>query len=111
MFGLTAPDDRRGCLQDIHWSMGGLGYFPTYTLGNLYAAQLMAAARAQLPGLDGDFARGEFGRLKGWLNEKVHRPGRSYRSDELCRRVTGEGLRHGPLVAYLREKYGRLYDL
>jgi carboxypeptidase Taq len=94
MFGLTPPDDRQGCLQDIHWSMGGLGYFPTYTLGNLYAAQLMAAARTQLPGLEADFARGQFGRLKGWLNEHVHRPGRSYRAGELCRRVTVEGLRH-----------------
>jgi carboxypeptidase Taq len=111
MFGLTPPDDRRGCLQDIHWSMGGIGYFPTYTLGNVYAAQLIAAARAQLPDLDGDFARGEFGRLKRWLNDNVHRPGRSYRSDELCRRVTGDGLRHGPLMDYLRDKYGQLYDL
>jgi carboxypeptidase Taq len=111
MFGLTPPDDRRGCLQDIHWSMGGIGYFPTYTLGNLYSAQLMAAARKQLPALESDFARGEFGRLKGWLNEKVHRVGRSYRSDELCRRITGEGLRHEPLVQYLRDKFGRLYKL
>jgi carboxypeptidase Taq len=111
MFGLTPADDRQGCLQDIHWSMGGLGYFPTYTLGNLYAAQFMAAGRAQLPGLEADFARGEFGRLKRWLNELVHRPGRSYRSDDLCRRVTGEGLRHGPLLTYLHEKYGRFYDL
>jgi carboxypeptidase Taq len=111
LFGLTPADDRQGCLQDIHWSMGGLGYFPTYTLGNLYAAQLMDAARAQLPGLEDDFSRGQFGRLKGLLNEKVHRPGRSYRSDELCRRVTGEGLRHEPLIAYVRDKYGRLYDL
>jgi carboxypeptidase Taq len=111
MFGLTPPDDRQGCLQDIHWSMGGIGYFPTYTLGNLYAAQFMNAARDQLPDLEGDFSRGQFGRLKAWLNEKVHRPGRSYRSSELCRRVTGEGLQHGPLVDYLREKFGRLYDL
>ena len=110
-FGLTPPDDSQGCLQDIHWSMGGLGYFPTYTLGNLYAAEFMDAARAQLPGLEEDFARGRFERLKAWLNEKVHRTGRSYRSDELCRRVTGYGLRHGPLIAYMREKYGRLYDL
>jgi carboxypeptidase Taq len=111
MFGLTPPDDRQGCLQDIHWSMGGLGYFPTYTLGNLYAAQLMDASRAQLPGLDEDFARGEFGRLKDWLNDKVHKPGRSYRSDELCRRVTGQGFQHGPLIAYLRAKCNRLYGL
>ena len=111
MFGLTPPDDRRGCLQDIHWSMGGVGYFPTYTLGNLYAAQFMNATRAQLPGLEADFARGEFGRLKHWLNEKVHRPGRSYRSSELCRRVSGEGLRHEPLIGYLRDKYGPLYTI
>jgi carboxypeptidase Taq len=111
MFGLTPADDRQGCLQDIHWSMGGLGYFPTYTLGNLYAAQLMDAARAQLPGLEDDFTGGDFGRLKGWLNEKVHWPGRSFRSEELCRRVTGAGLRHEPLIAYLRDKFGRLYGL
>jgi carboxypeptidase Taq len=111
MFGLTPPDDRRGCLQDIHWSMGGIGYFPTYTLGNLYAAQLMRAAREQLPGLDDSFAQGEFRPLKSWLNEKVHLPGRSYWSEALCRRVTGEGLRHEPLVGYLRDKYAPLYQL
>jgi carboxypeptidase Taq len=111
MFGLTPPDDRRGCLQDIHWSMGGIGYFPTYTLGNLYAAQLMNAARRQLPGLEDGFTRGQFSPLTKWLNEKVHRPGRRYRSDDLCRRVTGEGLRHEPLVGYLRDKYAPLYQL
>jgi carboxypeptidase Taq len=98
-------------LQDIHWSFGGLGYFPTYTLGNLYAAQLMRAARAQMPGLDDDFRQGDFGRLKGWLNEKVHRPGGVYRAEDLCRRVTGSALDHRPLVGYLQEKYGPLYGL
>jgi carboxypeptidase Taq len=111
MFGLTPPSNRLGCLQDIHWSMGGLGYFPTYTLGNLYAAQLMRGAKEQMPGLEAGFAVGMFTPLKEWLNAKVHRPGRSYRSDELCRRVTGEGLRHEPLVAYLRDKYAPLYGL
>src|SRR5262245_10122435 len=111
LFAITRPDDRRGCLQDIHWSMCGSGYFPTYTLGNLYAAQLMRAAREQLPGLDGGLARGEFRPLKLWLNEKVHRPGRSSWSEALCRRVTGEGLRHEALVDYLREKYAPLYEL
>src|SRR5262249_43364271 len=81
-FGLTVPSDAQGCLQDIHWSMGGLGYFPTYTLGNLYAAQFMEQARTDLPGLEDDFRRGEFGRLKGWLNEKIHRPGQRYRAGE-----------------------------
>lgn len=110
-FGLKPPDDRHGCLQDIHWSMGGLGYFPTYTLGNLYAAQFMEQAHQDLPGLEDDFRRGEFGRLKGWLNEKVHRPGQTYRASELCRRVTGKPLTHQPLLRYLRQKYAPLYGI
>jgi carboxypeptidase Taq len=110
-FQLTPPTDTLGCLQDIHWSMGGLGYFPTYTLGNLYAAQLMEQARQDLGALDGDFCRGEFGRLKGWLNDKVHRPGQRYRAGDLCRRITGRPLSHQPLLAYLRTKYGPLYGL
>ncbi len=110
-FGMTPPSDAKGCLQDIHWSMGGLGYFPTYTLGNLYAAQFMEQARQDLGDLEGDFRRGEYGRLKTWLNEKVHRPGQRYRPGELCRRVTGRPLSHKPLVAYLRGKYAPLYGL
>lgn len=109
--GLTPPSDTLGCLQDIHWSMGGLGYFPTYTLGNLYAAQLMEQARQDLGDLDADFRRGEFGRLKSWLNEKIHRPGQRYRPQELCRRVTGKALSHKPLVSYLRGKYAPLYGI
>lgn len=110
-FNLTPPDNRSGCLQDIHWSMGGIGYFPTYTLGNLYAAQLMDQARQDLGDLDADFRRGEFGRLKGWLNEKVHKPGQRYRSAELCQRVTGKPLSHKPLIAYMRKKYAPLYGI
>lgn len=107
--GLTPPNDRLGCLQDIHWSGGGIGYFPTYTLGNLYAAQFMEQARRDLGDLDGDFRRGEFGRLKGWLNEKVHRPARRYSAGQLCQRVTGKVLSHRPLLEYLRGKYEPLY--
>jgi carboxypeptidase Taq len=110
-FGLTPPTDTLGCLQDIHWSMGGLGYFPTYTLGNLYAAQFMERARHDLGDLDEDFRRGEFGRLKGWLNEKIHRQGQRYRPAELCRRVTGQPLSPRPLVEYLRKKFAPLYGL
>jgi carboxypeptidase Taq len=110
-FGLTVPSDAQGCLQDVHWSFGGIGYFPTYTLGNLIAAQLMKKARRDLSGLDDDFRRGEFSRLKGWLNEKVHREGGRYRAQELCRRVTGKPLSHEPLLAYLRGKYAPLYHL
>jgi carboxypeptidase Taq len=110
-FSLKPPTNALGCLQDIHWSMGGIGYFPTYTLGNLYAAQFMEQARQDLGDVDADFRRGEFGRLKGWLNEKVHRQGQRYRAAELCRRVTGKPLSHRPLLTYLRNKYGPLYGL
>jgi carboxypeptidase Taq len=111
MFGLRVPDDRQGCLQDIHWSMGGLGYFPTYTLGNLYAAQWMDQSRQDMPGLEDDFRLGQFGRLKHWLNEKVHRPGRRWPANDLCRRVTGQPLSHQPMLKYLRQKYGQLYGV
>jgi carboxypeptidase Taq len=109
-FGLAPPDDAHGCLQDIHWSMGGLGYFPTYTLGNLYAAQFMEWARRDLPGLDDDFRQGQFLRLKEWLNEKIHRPGMRWRAGELCRQVTGAPLSHEPLLRYLRGKFEPLYS-
>lgn len=111
MFQLTPPDFARGCLQDIHWSMGGIGYFPTYTLGNLFAAQFMEKARQDLTGLDDDVRRGEFGRLKTWLNDKIHRHGQRYRANELCRQVTGKEPSHKPLISYLRGKFGRLYGL
>jgi carboxypeptidase Taq len=111
LLGLKVQSDAQGCLQDIHWSFGGLGYFPTYTLGNLYAAQLMEAARRDLAGLDDDFRQGSFARLKQWLNEKVHRPAQRYRAGELCRRVTGAPLSHRPLVRYLKDKYAALYGL
>lgn len=111
LLGLEVEKDAQGCLQDVHWSFGGMGYFPTYTLGNLYAAQLMEAARRELDGLDGDFRRGEFGRLKGWLNEKVHRPAMRWRAGELCRRVTGEPLTQAALMRHLRGRYGALYGV
>jgi carboxypeptidase Taq len=111
LFGITPPDNKWGCLQDIHWSMGGIGYFPTYTLGNLYSAQFMAQAKKDLSGLEDDFRRGEFSRLKTWLNENIHRHGQRYRAKDLCKRITGESLRHAPLVDYLKAKYGELYGL
>lgn len=112
LFGLKVPDDARGCLQDIHWSFGGIGYFPTYTLGNLYAAQLMEAVRREFgPGLDDDFRRGDFARLKGWLTQNVHRHGQRYRARELCQRATGAPLSSKPFLAHLREKFGALYGV
>ncbi len=110
-FGLTPPTNREGCLQDIHWSFGGIGYFPTYTLGNLYAAQFMEAAKLTLGGLNSDFRRGEFGPLKRWLNENIHSEGQRWRAATLCKKVTGRPLSHKPLLDYLRGKYAPLYGV
>jgi carboxypeptidase Taq len=109
--GVAPVDDAEGCLQDIHWSAGLIGYFPTYTLGNVYAAQLFAAARAELGDLDEAFARGDFGGLLGWLREKVHRQGQRYRAADLVERVTGSRPDHRPLIDSLRRKYAELYGI
>ena len=112
MFGLAPPDDRHaGACRTFTGALAGSVIFQLIRWVISMRPSSWHAARSQLPRLDTDFAAGQFGRLKDWLNEKVHRPGRSYRSGELCRRVTGEGLRHAPLVDYLRGKFGRLYDL
>lgn len=104
LLGLDVPDDRRGCLQDVHWSFGLFGYFPTYTLGNLYAAQLWEAVRRDRPRLDDEIRTGEFGPLREWLREKIHRHGSRYRAAELCQRVTGKGLGHEAFLGYLEGK-------
>jgi carboxypeptidase Taq len=111
LFGMIPPSDREGCLQDIHWSLGGVGYFPTYTLGNLYAAQFMAAARRDLggPDVEAGFRRGEFAALADWLKSRVHAHGRRYRSGELCLRATRQSLSSAPFLTYLREKTAGLY--
>ena len=109
--GVTPANDAEGCLQDIHWSAGLVGYFPTYTLGNVYAAQLFAAAEAQLGGLDEAFARGDFAGLLGWLREKIHRQGQRYRAADLVERVTGSRPDHRPLIDGLRRKYAELYGI
>jgi carboxypeptidase Taq len=109
--GLTPPSDALGVLQDIHWSAGAIGYFPTYALGNLYAAQFMERLRADLPDLDGRVARGELAPVKAWLNEKIHRPGRRWLAPELCERVTGRPLSAEPALAHLEAKYADIYAL
>ncbi|HEY0791563.1 MAG TPA: carboxypeptidase M32 [Chthoniobacterales bacterium] len=105
MFGLKVPNDRLGVLQDIHWSMGALGYFPTYSLGNLNAAQLMAAAERQLPGLSQELAAGHYGTLLAWLRANVHRHGKRYHASELIARATGEPTQARYRIDYLRQKY------
>ena len=110
-FGLTPPDDANGCLQDIHWSGGGIGYFPTYTLGNLYGAQLFEQAREDLGDLDAQFAAGDFSPLKNWLNAKIHRQGQRHLAGDMIKEVTGKPLSHEPLVRHLKAKFGALYGV
>jgi len=110
-FGLTPPDDAHGCLQDIHWSGGLVGYFPTYALGNMYAAQFFEQARSDLGDLDALFARGEFRPLKTWLNEKIHVHGKRYPAARLVQVVTGKALSHEPLMRHLQGKFAALYGL
>jgi carboxypeptidase Taq len=109
--GIQSPTDSDGVLQDVHWSAGLIGYFPTYSLGNLYAAQLFEKAEEDMGDLDVMFRRGEFLPLRDWLRARVHRHGRRYSAAELVRRITGEGISHGPLMRHLRDKFAPLYGL
>eukprot|EP00600_Ochromonadales_sp_CCMP1393_P007475 CAMPEP_0174963988 /NCGR_PEP_ID=MMETSP0004_2-20121128/5632_1 /TAXON_ID=420556 /ORGANISM="Ochromonas sp., Strain CCMP1393" /LENGTH=515 /DNA_ID=CAMNT_0016212667 /DNA_START=145 /DNA_END=1692 /DNA_ORIENTATION=- len=110
--GTTPPDDAKGCLQDIHWAGGAMGYFPTYTLGAMYATQIYECARSQIPDLETAIAKGEFGPLRTWLNEKIHRVGSLYASgDELMVAVTGKPLDPQVYLTYLRSKYAEIYKL
>jgi len=109
LLGLTPPSDRLGVLQDVHWSGGSFGYFPSYCIGNMMAAQLWYAVQREIPGLETDFSLGEFSRLLGWLRERIHREGRRHDTLALVKRVTGEPLSPRHLLRYLRERYLPLY--
>lgn len=109
--GIRPPSAADGVLQDVHWSIGLFGYFPTYSLGNLFAAQLYDQADKDLGGLSEQFARGEFAPLLGWMNEKVHREGRRYDAVQLVERATGSAPSHDHLMQHLRNKLLPLYDV
>ena len=109
--GIVPPNDAQGCLQDIHWSGGAFGYFPTYTLGNVYAAQLFATAQAALGDLPAQFRRGEYRPLQEWLRDAIYRHGQRYRAADLVTRVTGTPPSPTFLLRHLREKLDPLYGL
>lgn len=109
--GLTPPNFRDGVMQDVHWSGGSIGYFPTYTLGNIYAAQLLRKAREELGDLDDSFSKGSFTDLLHWLRERVHSQGARFRPRDLVRAVTGAELDPEPLMSYLESKYAALCGL
>jgi carboxypeptidase Taq len=106
---IIVPDDKQGCLQDIHWSHGSFGYFPTYSLGSFYAVQLYESARKAIPGLADDVSNLSFNRLLIWLQQCVYQHGRYYTSEELCNKSTGRPLDSSYFVAYLSRKYAAIY--
>jgi carboxypeptidase Taq len=109
--GLIIPDDARGVLQDVHWSHGSFGYFPTYSLGSIYAAQFFRQATLEIDGLENKIEEGNYAPLLDWLRSKIHVHGKMYRADELCKRITGETINFGHFMNYARSKYGQIYQL
>lgn len=108
--GVDVPDDKRGCLQDVHWSHGSFGYFPTYSMGSFYAAQFFNQAKRSIPDLDNQIQHGQFAPLLQWLRTAVHQHGRYYNSEELCKKITGEGLNIQYFMDQMQEKYKAIYN-
>jgi len=108
-FGIEVDKDANGCLQDVHWSAGLFGYFPTYTLGNLYSAQFFAKAKKDIPNMETQFENGQFQDLLEWLRANIHQQGQRYRANKLCEKVTGRPLDSQPLIDYMNAKYGEIY--
>jgi carboxypeptidase Taq len=109
--GITPPTTKDGALQDIHWSFGSIGYFPTYQLGNLISLQLWDKINADIPDLSDQIERGEFAELLRWLRVNLHQHGRKFTSNELLQRLTGGGLNPAPYLNYLKTKYREIYGL
>ncbi len=109
--GIVPPTDALGVLQDVHWSSGLIGYFPTYSIGNLLSAQLYDTAVQQHPAIPAEIARGEFGTLLNWLRENIHRHGRKIDPPELIKQATGESLQSRSYMRYLKTKFGEIYKL
>jgi len=109
--GIDVPDDARGVLQDVHWSHGSFGYFPTYSLGSFYAAQFFEQAKKEIKDLDAKTEAGDFKELLGWLRKNIHVHGKYYTAQELCERITGEKLNFNHFMRYAQNKFGIIYDL
>jgi carboxypeptidase Taq len=109
--GVVPDSDSDGCLQDVHWSDGLIGYFPTYTMGNILSYQIWEALKQDVTDADAQIARGEFGGILGWLRERMYAKGRSVKPQDLIRELTGSGMDAGPYLHGLRQKYGALYGL
>jgi carboxypeptidase Taq len=111
LLGITPKKDSEGVLQDIHWAMGLYGYFPTYSLGNLYGAQIWDRAKRDIPNLEGKIEKGDLLPLREWLRRKIHKPGKTYAAKDLIRRATGRQPSPKYFGDYVEAKFGELYDL
>ena len=109
LLGLEVPDDARGCLQDIHWAMGSFGYFPSYALGNLYAAQFWSTMKAEMPGMERKIGEGDCSMVLAWLRRNIHKPGTACLPGELLEKVTGSPLDASHFTRYLEGKYSEIY--
>jgi carboxypeptidase Taq len=109
--GIKVPDDKRGCLQDVHWSHGSFGYFATYSLGSMYAAQLYAAMQKENSSVEKEISEGKMQFINQWLNEKIYQYGRYYTSEELCTKATNEPLNADCFIEYAIKKYTTIYSL
>lgn len=109
--GISSPDDRQGVLQDVHWSHGSFGYFPTYSLGSFYAAQFFDQAKKDIEDLESKIENGKFDEMLHWLRVNVHQYGRRFTSEELCQRITGSGLKFSSFMNYARNKFAQIYNL
>ena len=110
-FGIVPPTDTLGVLQDVHWSSGLIGYFSTYALGNMLAAQYWQKALQAHPEIPAEIERGKFDTLLTWLNVNIHQHGRKFTSAELTQRITGESIKSSEYMKYLEAKYGEIYGL
>lgn len=111
LLGIAPPNDTEGVLQDIHWSLGALGYFPTYTLGNLYGRQIFDVARSQITDFDNRLANGDLKSLREWLRQNIHRVGRAISAENLIKSISNEALSARPFINYLETKYSEIYQL
>ena len=109
--GVTPPNNSKGCLQDVHWSGGGFGSFPGYTIGNVMSAQVLSAAHNSIDDLDSKLASGDYQTLLDWLTDNIYQHGRAYNVNELLQNISGEDLQAQPLLDYLQTKYTDLYEL
>ena len=109
LLGVSVPDDKQGCLQDVHWSHGSFGYFPTYSLGSFYAAQFFATAQKNIPDLAASITNGNYKPLLDWLRISIHAHGRKFTSEELCERISGQPLNIDYFISYATYKYKDIY--